>query len=247
VKDTRSRSDHVVHEIREGILRGTWKAGDRLPGERALATRLGVNRSSVREAFKQLEQLRLVATRPGGRATVTPIEGASVEILQHLLFAGGRLDRALAEQLLDFREMLTVGAARLALERASDEDLAEARALLEKLGAKGGTLGENLATTEQLSELMVRVSGNLVLALVRNALVAADDPALRATRQRLRHAASADAIVPIARALGAAIAARDPGALEDAVRRLLRESRAHVLAALASHAPATPASGIAFA
>ena len=245
VLETLSRSDHVVHSIREGILRGTWKAGERLPGERDMANRLGVNRSSVREALKKLELLRLVAIRPGGRATVSPVEGASVEILRHLLFAGGTLDRVVAEQLLDFREMLTVGAARLALERASEEDLVEARTLLSKLCAPGVTLGEHLGATEQLFALMVRASGNLVLALVRNALLAADDPALRATRQRLRHAIAVDVIAPIARELDAAIAVRDPDALEKSVRRLLRESRAHVLSALESFSPPPTASSAA--
>jgi DNA-binding FadR family transcriptional regulator len=232
-----SRAEHVVREIREGILRGAWKPGDRLPGEREIASRLGVNRSSVREALKKLELLRLVALRPGGRATVSPVEGASVEIVRHLLFAGGRFDRVMAEQLLDFREMLTVGAARLALERGNDEDLADARRLLRKLAAPATTLDEHLAVIEQLFGLVVRASGNLVLALVRNALLGHGDPAFRAARRRLHQNLAASGVAPIAGALEAAIEARDAQALEEGVRRLLRASRSQVLDALASVDP----------
>ncbi len=234
--ETLSRPDQIVHELRDGILRGTWKAGDRLPGEREIASRLGVNRSSVREALKKLEQLRLVAIRTGGRATVSPVEGASVEILRHLVFAGGRLDRVVAEQLLDFREMLVVGAARLALERAKDEDLVEARGLLAKLTARGVTFDEHFMLIEQLFALMFRASGNLVLALVRNALVSHDDPAILATRRRVRRAIVAEVIPEIVGELDAAIAARDVRALEDAMRRLQRSTREHLLEALAEAA-----------
>jgi GntR family transcriptional repressor for pyruvate dehydrogenase complex len=234
--ETLSRPDRIVHELREGILRGTWKAGDRLPGEREIASRLGVNRSSVREALKKLEQLRLVAIRPGGRATVNPVEGASVEILRHLLFAGGSLDRVVAEQLLDFREILVVGAARLALERATDEDLVEARGLLAKVMARGVTSEEQFALIEQLFALMFRASGNLVLALVRNALVSYDDPDFRATRRRVRRTVVAEVIPEIMGELDGAIATRDVRALEEAMRRLQRSTREHLLEALAEAA-----------
>jgi DNA-binding FadR family transcriptional regulator len=235
---TPTRSDRIVHEIRDGILRGAWKAGDRLPGEREIASRLGVHRSSVREALKKLEQLRLVAIRPGGRATVSPLEGASVEILRHLLFAGGSLDVVLAEQLLDFREMLTVGAARLSLERGSEEDLAEARSLLARLGADGVTVEEHLATFEKLFALMVRASGNLVLALVRNGLLGQGGHAIGASRLGLGRALAAHGLPSLAREIDAAIAVRDADRLEEAVRRLVRASRPLVLAALSAAAPA---------
>lgn len=224
-----------MHEIRDGILSGTWKAGERLPGEREIAARLGVNRSSVREALKKLEQLRLVAIRPGGGALVTPVEGASIEILRHLLFAGGRLDRVVAEQILDFRELLVVGAIRLAMERASDDELAEARALVARIGAPGTTLDEHLAVTERLFGVAVRASRNLVLALVRNALLSHADPALRATRRSVL--LSVETLAPIARDIDAALAERDGRRIEDAVRRLLRSARPSVLEAL-EHAAA---------
>jgi len=88
VDESLSRADQVTHALREAILLGIWKPRECLPGEREIASRLGVNRSSVRAGLKQLEQLRLVAIRPGGRATVIPPEDASIEVLRHLPDAG---------------------------------------------------------------------------------------------------------------------------------------------------------------
>lgn len=43
-----SRSESVADRIRDEILNGTYKPGERLPAERNMAGRLGVNRGSVR-------------------------------------------------------------------------------------------------------------------------------------------------------------------------------------------------------
>lgn len=61
----RPLADEVAERIQAMILDGTLQPGDRLPAERELAEQLGVNRSSLREALKKLEQLRLIRD-PGG-------------------------------------------------------------------------------------------------------------------------------------------------------------------------------------
>ena len=62
--------ESIAAQLRNDILDGTYKAGERLPAERDLASRLGVNRGSVREALKKLEQMGLVVIRRGDGATV---------------------------------------------------------------------------------------------------------------------------------------------------------------------------------
>ena len=55
----------VVHKLKELIQQEHLSSGDRLPSERELSERLGVGRSSVREAFRALELLGLIETRQG--------------------------------------------------------------------------------------------------------------------------------------------------------------------------------------
>jgi GntR family transcriptional regulator, transcriptional repressor for pyruvate dehydrogenase complex len=57
----------VVDAIREDIVKGRIKPGERLPSETSLATKLGVNRSTVREGMRLLEEAGLVIHRPGGK------------------------------------------------------------------------------------------------------------------------------------------------------------------------------------
>ncbi len=55
----------IAREIRRGVDCGAWRAGQRLPTQRALARRLGVNIATVTRAYGLLEQQGLVAATPG--------------------------------------------------------------------------------------------------------------------------------------------------------------------------------------
>jgi GntR family transcriptional repressor for pyruvate dehydrogenase complex len=114
-----TRSEGIARQLRREILDGRWRPGERLPAERELASQLGVHRSSVREALRKLEELRLVVIRRGDGARVRPIESAGIEIVRDLLLRDGRIDPVVAQQIVDVREMLITGAARLALERGA--------------------------------------------------------------------------------------------------------------------------------
>jgi DNA-binding FadR family transcriptional regulator len=59
--DDRRAWQVVLESIERDLLDGRLRPGDRLPGERALATDLGVGRSSVREAIRVLEVLDALA------------------------------------------------------------------------------------------------------------------------------------------------------------------------------------------
>jgi len=225
------RTESVTEQLRSEILRGRYRAGDRLPAERDLASRLDVGRAVVREALRGLEQLGLVSVRRGGGATVRDLSEASVEVVPHLLFADGELDRRLALQLLDVQEMLLSGAARLAVERGREDDLRHARDLLSRLGRDGLSDDERSDILDALLDVMTRASDNLVLVLCRRAV----GPRWLRGLGRLGWAEDPPVRRPLARlvaAIGEAIAARDPMATEESVRALLRERRTRLLTAL---------------
>ncbi len=70
---TRSRSHELVlDQIEEQILAGTLRVGDRLPGERDLASHLQVSRSAVREAIRALEAQGVVRSAVGSGKDAGP-------------------------------------------------------------------------------------------------------------------------------------------------------------------------------
>lgn len=104
----------LLDEIRQGRL----FPGDRLR-ETDLADRLGVSRTPVREAIRQLEADGLVVHAPRQGATVR------------------RLDYAEVMELYEMRAVLESTAARLAARAASDLEIDELEAINEALGRAG--------------------------------------------------------------------------------------------------------------
>jgi GntR family transcriptional repressor for pyruvate dehydrogenase complex len=214
----------VAARLREQILGGKYEPGERLPSERELAERLGVHRSSVREALKKLEQLGMIAIRPGG-TRVLPLEQAGLGTLQHAL-AAKVPDRELVAQWLDVHELVIAGAARFAVERATPEEFAQAKRLLRALCSASLSDDEYLGIYDQLTELIAVASRNVVLRMVRNGLTAA---ANRRPDARRQVRAPRKLLLPLVGELERAMDARDPAAVEEGVRKLLRLNRALVI------------------
>ena len=63
--ENRKISSRIMEQIKENILRGKLRVGDKLPSERELSTQLGVSRSSVREALRSLDILGVVVSVQG--------------------------------------------------------------------------------------------------------------------------------------------------------------------------------------
>lgn len=218
-----NRAEAIADALRSQILSGKYGVGERLPSERELALRLDAHRSSVREALKKLEQVGMIAIRPGGGARVLPLEKAGLGALQHAL-SSERPDRELVAQWLDVYELVIAGAARFAMERGTDSEFTEAKRLLKQLLA-AKTSDEFIAVGDQLTELIAVASRNVVLLMVRNGLTASDD------RRRLLRKLTLPRkeLLPIVRALEQALDRRDPAGAEEGVRRLLRSNHARVL------------------
>jgi GntR family transcriptional repressor for pyruvate dehydrogenase complex len=219
------RAEAIAEGLRGQILDGKYGPGERLPSERELSMRLGVNRSSVREALKKLEQLGMIAIRRGGGARVVPMGEAGLGVLRHALSAK-RPDRELVAQWLDVHELVIAGAARFAVERGTEEEFAQAKSLLRRLVSPSTTDEEFVATADRLTELIALASRNVVLRMVRNGLTAA---AQRQGEARRKLRPSRKALQPIVTDIERAMDQRDPVAAEEGVRRLLRSNRAMVL------------------
>ena len=121
-------AQQAASQILSMIRHGVWKAGDQLPAERELLAKLGVGRSTVREALQILSTLNVVQAIPGqGTFIKAP---RSDEIFRPDLMAFLVNDAAILE-LIESREMLEPRTAALACIRASDEELVAIDRLLD--------------------------------------------------------------------------------------------------------------------
>ncbi len=121
-----TRADEVAEILKRQILSGVHAPGEKLAPEQSIARELDVNRFTVREAMNKLEQLRLIARRPGaGTVVLDYTKHASVDVIEYLVLTGdGVVNIEVLANLLEFARVLSSEIAALAAERKSDEDLA---------------------------------------------------------------------------------------------------------------------------
>ena len=130
----RRAAEHVAEQIRDQILAGHFVAGRRLPPERELAHTFGVNRTTLREALRSLEQQRLLDIHHGDGATVLDVRvNAGLEVLAHLVRVDGQLDFQLLADILEARRIVGVELARLAALRSQEPDFARLEDVLDDL------------------------------------------------------------------------------------------------------------------
>ena len=128
VRPTRASSD-VVAQIREAILSGRVKPGDRLPTERDMAQQFGVSRVTIRDALRALEAGGLIRVKIGGGGGPY-VTQPDIGVLRDSLSAHFQLHGATLRELAEARMALETTAARLAAERATEGDLAALKAAI---------------------------------------------------------------------------------------------------------------------
>lgn len=123
-------ADGVVHQIERLLLESVLRAGDRLPGERALAKRLDVSRPILREALKELERRGLVVSRAGGGTHVADIVG---DVFSRPLVDLISRHRKAARDYLEYRREIESMTAAMAAGRATGADRALLRGIVEAM------------------------------------------------------------------------------------------------------------------
>jgi DNA-binding FadR family transcriptional regulator len=161
--------EQATVRLREQISSGEWPVGTRLPGENALATTLGVGRSTVREALRALAGAGLVQSRQGAGVFVIAAEPPRDW--------RDTLRRAAISDVYEVRMLLEVQAVRLAAVRRTAEQIVAMRdALAARRRAAASPNDAAFVDADiALHATVVAAAGNPVL----NDLFAEFVPALR--------------------------------------------------------------------
>jgi GntR family transcriptional repressor for pyruvate dehydrogenase complex len=113
-------SEEIVNQIKQLIIDGKLKPGDRLPPERELIKQLGVSRPSLREALNGLVSMGFLEVRQAKRTFVKSITSKLLEgPLAHLI----KTDAQKIFDLIEVRKAIETWAAYQAAQKASQEDL----------------------------------------------------------------------------------------------------------------------------
>jgi DNA-binding FadR family transcriptional regulator len=219
-----SRSAAIAAELRDEILRGQYRCGERLPSERDLAERFSAHRGAVREALKQLEQLGLADIRPGG-SRVAPVEHASLDVIEHLLGLQDPPDPAIVDQVLEALSGLFMMSARLCAERATDAQRSTIYALVDRLLSDDIDVSKRFRLTRELFDRFVDASENPVLQMIRRGMKTQFMDRLPVPESSAPQTIRA----PHLHRLRHALETRDGAAASEAIYELTRAIRKHTL------------------
>lgn len=212
--------EDVAGQLREAILDGQLQAGEKLPPERELAARFGVNRTSVRAALKLLEAQGLLVIRQGDGAIVQSLMEASFDVLGAMLLRGDRIDLELLRELEQVIEPLLLEMAQLAIRRCTAPELERLGALRRVLADTARPRAERAQATRDLLVALSDMSRNRVWQmLARRMATLLASPALATVGERLGRDPSR--YLPVLEACLAALAINDRDGAARAVQHFI--------------------------
>ena len=130
--------EQVIEQIQNNIMEGLFKKGDKLPSERELSEKMGVSRTSIREALRVLETMGVVESRQGeGNFICSNIEKSLLQPLSMMF----KLNNGSFSDIYELRSILEIECARLSAIRATDMDCRELLSVVEEMEQE--TFGEN--------------------------------------------------------------------------------------------------------
>lgn len=121
--------DKIIQQIRNLIISGHLKPGDKLPSERQLSERIGLGRTYVRDAIKRLEFYGILKTHP---QSGTVVAGIGITALEGLITNILKIEKSDFASLVETRVILEIEAAKMAAKHRTDANIIDIEEALEK-------------------------------------------------------------------------------------------------------------------
>ena len=163
-------SDQIIDQIRDAVLSGQLKPGERVASEKELILQFGVSKATLREALRVLEAMGLIEIRKGtsGGAFVADVDmRTTLNSLINFL----RFEKVSLKEITMFRYLIEPTVAGIAATRATDKDIFS----LKKIIGRTVTKSENEVSKEigfhrYLARMVDNTLLNLIIDFVDNIL-----------------------------------------------------------------------------
>jgi GntR family transcriptional repressor for pyruvate dehydrogenase complex len=162
-------AEEIAERIRTRIFDGTFKPGEKLPPERELARQLRVNRSSLREGLKMLQQLGLVSIRHGdGTRVLDFFQTASIEVVKYLLNDSSLERGKIMSDIMDVRKIICSQVVKLASSAITRHEIEDLRRHADRVRTEAHDEAEIIVLDFEFYERLSRIAGNMILNLMLN-------------------------------------------------------------------------------
>lgn len=182
----------VIGKIKELILTGQIKPGDRLPNELELSESLGASRGSVREALKILDAFGIIDIRRGDGTYIADSVNSKMfdHILFHIILSG--VDK---HSLMELRELMEIGIASIIIKRTGTDSIAPIRRAhsdMETLIQSGSADPQQLTQADlAFHQALADATGNDLIVKIYGFVLELFVPSIHATHTNKRHGLNA--------------------------------------------------------
>ena len=154
-------TDEAIDKIKQMIISGRVRPGEKLPREADLAAELGLSRNSLREAVKALSLVNVLDVRQGDGTYATSLAPSLLLEAMSFIVDFHRDDSVL--EFFEVRRILEPAATGMAALHMPDEDKAELGKILDAVSADS-PVDDIVATDLEFHRKIAIGSGNSVLA-----------------------------------------------------------------------------------
>lgn len=172
--------EQAIALVKELILSGHVRPGDRLPKEADLAAQLGVSRNSLREAVRAMQTVRILEARQGDGTYVSNLDPAGM--MDVLSYAVDVSDARAVRWYLELRQILEVAAVQETAIRRTEAEL-EALRTVHQAALVERDPTRLMELDRDFHNLIAEIGGNPVHAALSRVVSA---PTMRARIWRLR-------------------------------------------------------------
>ncbi len=171
----------IAAQLQGLINDGTFKPGDRLPGQRELAQQFGASLAGVREAISVLTAAGLVDARPGRGTVVSSVGGANPTFDGWLGAVGNEQEFG---ELMQARQMLEAFTIAESAARATPEQVARLRDALQTMRAELQAPESYAEADMQFHLLLAETAGNRVVTRLMRVI---QRPLMEQLRRSIAH------------------------------------------------------------
>lgn len=155
-------TDLIIGQVRDAVLSGQLKPGDRLASEKELVSQFDVSKATLREALRALEVMGLVESRKGasGGVFITQVE---LQTTIHSMMNFLHFQSLSISEITMIRFMLEPNIARLVVAKISEEDL---ETLQSFINSEESDIRNNKKKDIGFHRYLARITNNSMLILI---------------------------------------------------------------------------------
>jgi GntR family transcriptional regulator, transcriptional repressor for pyruvate dehydrogenase complex len=155
-------SDQIIDQIRDAVLSGKLKPGNRLASEKELADQFGVSKATMREALRVLEVMGLIEMRKGISGGIFIAE-VGMRTTIHSIINFLHFQSVSIREITTLRYLIEPTVSRIAASKATDSDIQN----LEKIVEENHPETDNGVSKEiGFHRYLARMAENTLLILI---------------------------------------------------------------------------------